>query len=232
MARSMPTKFQALVGSIATVLVTVVAGSVVEVFKELQFYSQLPSWLKVLAAWLAQISSSQIFSGLGWIVALFILALVRQESSRTFETDATQLYSKIDDFSNRILSASDRAIRRFCDKVSKDKSTIWLDAELSDLRRRLLQEVGGHFGIRILDDPLVHGPLVVDPLKKSSSGSKLTVSSMRAMRATIEVEYGPRARPPTARESFRSILDLMKGRIRAIAQRSSQTIETTEPPKV
>ena len=86
----------------------------------------------------------------------------------------------------------------------------------------------GHFGNKILDDPLVHGPLVVDPLNKSG-GIKVVVVSQSA---TVEVEQGPRARTPTARESFRSILDLMKDRIRVLAQKQTQPIKTSEPASV
>ncbi len=224
----MPTKFQALLGAIVTLLLAVLGGSVVEVLKELQFYAQLPNWIKVSTGWLSQIPSSQIFSGLGWAVALYVLAFARQDPSRTYETDSTRLFAEIDDFSNRILYANDKAIRRFCEKVSRDKSAIWLDEELGSLRRRFILVVRGHFGNEILDDPLVHGPLVVDPLNKSG-GIKVVVVSQSA---TVEVEHGPRTRTPTAREAFRSILDLMKDRIRVLAQKQIQPVKTSEPASV
>jgi hypothetical protein len=220
----MATKFQALAGVIFTLLLAVLGSSVVEVLKELQFYAQLPNWLKVFTGWLSQVPSSQIFSGLGWAVALFALAFTRQVQSRTNEADAILLYAEIDDFSNKVLYSNDKAIRRFCENISRNKSTIWLDAELGTLRRRFILVVRGHYGVKILDDALLHGPLVVDPLNKSDG----RVIEIISQNTSVKVVTGSRARLPTARESFRSILDQMKDRIRVLEQKPIQPLNKSE----
>jgi hypothetical protein len=221
---SMPTKYQALAGATVTLLLAVLGGSVVEILKELQIYTQLPNWFKVFSGWLSQIPSSQIFSGLGWAVAFYVLAFTRQVQSRTNDADAMLLYAEIDDFSNRVLYSNDKEIQRFCKNISRNKSTIWLDADLGTLRRRFILVVRGHYGIKILDDPLLHGPLVVDPLDESD-GSVIEIISQNT---SVKVVTGSRVRLPTARESFRSILDLMKDRIRVLEQKPIQSLKKSE----